>query len=223
MVHAFHGGAFERDEEVHGDRIGVESAQRVDRFDDLLIRFAHAHDQARTWRQAPGLRLLHGVRALFERVGGADFFVVRFGGVEVVVVRVNTVFLESFGLVVLEESQARAHFQLRVRVLDRLGDFTHPVDVTVRRPAPGGHEAHATRATFHPEGRLAGGVLGAQPGVLEDLRVRSQTLRAVPAVLGAQAGLEVDQVVHLHGHAKVLPAHPCRGRDDVQEVFVSGA
>ena len=62
-----------------------------------------------------------------------------------------------------------------------------------------------------------------QPLVLEDVGGRAERLRAVVAVLGAQAGLEVDEVVDLDRVAEVLAAQACRGRDDVEQLVVGGA
>jgi hypothetical protein len=61
-----------------------------------------------------------------------------------------------------------------------------------------------------------------QPGVLQDLGLRAEPLRAVAAVLRAQAGLEVHQVVQLHPPPEPVPPHLSGGGHHVQQIVVRG-
>ena len=91
-----------------------------------------------------------------------------------------------------------------------LGD---PLDVAVGRAAAAGDHADPGGAAAEPGGRLLERLVGLQPRVLEDVGGRAERLRAVVAVLGAEAGLEVDQVVDLDRVAEVLAAQAAGGRD----------
>ncbi|SII71388.1 Uncharacterised protein [Mycobacteroides abscessus subsp. abscessus] len=215
--------AFEGDEEVDGDRIGVEVAQGEDRLDDLLIRLPHPDDESRARGESGRARLLHGVDAVGEGVGRADLRVVRLGGVEVVVVGVDPGGAQALGLTVLEEAEARTDLDVGVVRLDVLGHRRDTVDVPVRGAAAAGDEADAGGASGQPELRLPAGFVARQPRVLEDLGVRAQTLRAVAAVLGAEPRLEVDEVVDLDRSAEEVPSDPTGGGDEVEEFVVGGA
>ncbi len=215
-------GALERDQEVDRHRVRVQLAQREDHVDQVLVALAHAGDQAGAGGEAGAVRLVDGVHPVGVRVGGGDAAVGALGGVQVVVVRVGAGRLEPLRLVVGEQAQAGADLDGLVGVLDRGDGVRDPVDVAVRRATAAGDQADALRAAREPGGGGLGGLLGLQPGVLEDLRLRAEALRTVRAVLRAEAALEVHQVVELDPAAEPLPAHPPGGRDDVQQVVVGG-
>jgi hypothetical protein len=62
--------------------------------------------------------------------------------------------------------------------------------------------------------------VGGEPGVLEDVGLGAARLAAVVAVLRAQAGLQVDQVVDLDRVAEVLAAQAAGGGDDGHQLEV---
>ena len=160
------------------------------------------------------LALLDGVDAVGVRVGRDDVVVVGLGGVDVVVVGVDARRAQPLGLAVLEQAEARAHLDVGVLGLQRPDHAGDPLDVAVGRAAPAGHHADPGRAAREPGAGLLDRLVGLQPGVLEDVGLRAERLRAVVAVLGAQAGLEVDQVVDLDRVAEVLAAQPAGGGDE---------
>ena len=119
---------------------------------------------------------------------------------------------QALGLSFGQQAQARAHLQARVRVPHRhdgLGDVLH---VRVGRSSPARHQAHACRAGMHRTGRGVVHHVGPHGSVREDARLGTPPLRAVVAVLRAEARLEVDQEVHLHGVGEGgPPQHAGRG------------
>ncbi len=215
-------GALERDQEVDRHRVRAELAQRVDDVDQVLVALAHARDQAGAGGEARAVRLLHGVHPVRVGVGGGDVAVRGLGGVQVVVVRVGAGRLQALGLVVGEQAEAGTDLDGLVGVLDRGDGVGDPVDVTVRRATPAGHQADALRAAREPGGGGLGGLGRLEPGVLEDLGLGAEPLRAVRAVLRAEPALEVHQVVELDPAAEPLPAYPTGGRDHVQQLVIGG-
>jgi hypothetical protein len=59
-----------------------------------------------------------------------------------------------------------------------------------------------------------------QKRILVDRRVRHRRLRAVVAVLGAEAALGVHQHVDLHALAEIFPAHLERRRQKLRQIRV---
>ena len=222
LLVALQRGAVEGHEEVDGDGVGVQVAEREDGLDELLVRLPHARDQAAAGGQAGGAGALHGVHALLVGVGGADGLVVGLGRVEVVVVGVDAGVLELLGLAVLEEAEARAHLDVRVLGLEVADHAGHAVDVAVRGAGARGDHAHARGAAGDAQARLADGLLRLEPRVAQDLGLGAEPLGAVGAVLRAEAGLEADQVVDLDGAAEVLLAQARGRRDDAERVRVRG-
>lgn len=78
----------------------------------------------------------------------------------------------------------------------------------------GGHHADATCTTGNPSLDGVVYLLRIGPGVFHDLGTRSQTLRAIGAVFGTQAGLEVDQVVEANPVIEKVATHFSGGGDD---------
>ncbi len=141
-----------------------------------------------------------------------DRVVVRFCGVDVVVVGIDPGVAKPLGLPVLQQAEAGADLHLRVLTLDRADHVGDPFDVLVRRTTTAGHHADPGRTAAQPGSRLVERLVGLEPGVLQDVGRRPQRLRAVVAVLRAQPRLEVDQVVDLDRVAEVLAPQPFRPR-----------
>ena len=219
-VGALQRGALEGDEEVDRDRIGIDGFERFNRFDDLVVRLAQADDESRTRRESGAASLVDGVDTVGERMGRADVGVMGLRGVEIVIVGIDACFFESLRLSVLEESEASADFDAGSGGLDVLDHARDALDVPIRRTASGGDEADARGTSGQAEFRLAFGLLPGQPRVLEYLRFGAQTLRTVAAVLRAEAGLEVDEVVDLDEIAEVLTAQSACGRDEVEQILI---
>lgn len=76
---------------------------------------------------------------------------------------------------------------------------------------------------FDRAASVADGLGFGDPGVLQNVRGRPEALRAVTAILRAQTGFHVDQVVEFDAVAEILPAHPRSGGNHVQELVVAAA
>ena len=118
--------------------------------------------------------------------------------------------------------EAGAHLDVLVLVLDRLDRVGDPVHVTVRGAAAAGHQADPLGAPGEPGRRGPGGLLGLEPGVLEDLRLGTEPLRTVRAVLRAETALQVHQVVELDPPAEPLAADLAGRGHHVEHVVVGG-
>lgn len=147
---------------------------------------------------------LHGVHAVGVGVGGADVLVVRFGGVEVVVIGVHAGRAQALGLAILEFAQAGTDLHVRVSFLEVLDHRGDALDVLVGKAAAGGHHAHARGAAVDTNGGLLEGFFGVDRRVFEDVGLGTEALRSIGAILRAHAGFEVDQVIYLHSVAKVV-------------------
>jgi hypothetical protein len=100
---------------------------------------------------------------------------------------------------------------------DRLGQ---PVDVAGGRPPPRAHQAHAGRPRLGRPGRRGEHAVGVEQLVLQHLALGALALGAVAAVLGADAGPDVDQEVQLHPATEERAAHLEGGTHDVEDVVV---
>ena len=137
--------------------------------------------------------VLNGLGAVLIAVGGADVVVVRFRGVQIVVVGVCSRGGQPFWLPLPELSEAGADFHVRVLGLDLPDDLGHLVDVAVGWPAAARHQTHPLRAARDSGLRGSHGVLVPQPPVFQDVGLGTETLGAVETVLRAQTRFEVDQ------------------------------
>ncbi len=213
-------GALDRDQEVDGHRVRVQVAQRVDDVDQVLVGLAHARDQAGTGGQTGRVRLVHGVDAVGVGVRARDLAVGGLGGVEVVVVRVGAGLAQPFRLAVGQQSETGAHLDALVLVLDRLDGARDPVHVAVGGAAPGRHQTDPLGTSRQTGGRGLRGLVGLEPGVFQDAGGGAETLGAVGAVLGAQPGLEVDEIVEFHPSAEPVPAHLAGRGHHIEQVVV---
>ncbi len=212
--------ALHRDQEVDRHGVRIQLAQREDHVDQVLVALAHARDETRTGGQTGRVGLVHRVHPVGVRVRGGDVAVRRLGGVEVVVVRVGAGLPQPLRLAVGEQTQAGAHLDGLVLLLDGPDGVRDPVHVPVGRTASAGHETHPLGAPGHARRDGRRGLVGLEPGVLQDLRPGAQPLRAVGAVLRAQARLEVDEVVELHPSAEPVTAYLAGRGHHIEQVVV---
>ncbi len=212
--------ALHRDQEVDRHRVRVQLTQREDHVDQVLVALAHSRDQTGAGGQPGRVRLVHRVHPVGVRVRGRDVPVRRLGRVEVVVVGVGARLAQPLRLAVGQQAQAGADLDGLVLLLDGLDGVRDPVHVPVGRTASAGHQAHPLGAPGHAGGGGLGGLVGLEPGVLEDLGLGAEPLRAVGAVLGAQARLEVDEVVEFHPSAEPVAAHLAGRGHHIEQVVV---
>src|ERR1022692_96294 len=213
-------GALERDQEVDRHRVRVKLAQRERHVGQLLVGLAHPGDQAGARRQAALSGLADGVGPVLERVRAADVTVVAFRGVQVVVVGGRAGLLQAFGLAVGEQAQAGADLDVGGFCFERRDHTGHPGDVLIARAAAAGHQADPLGPGLDARLRALQHLAGLEPGVLEHVGRRAEPLRAVEAVLGAQAALDADQVVELDPAAEVPQPDPERRRHHVHQLIV---
>ena len=92
------------------------------------------------------------------------------------VVGIDTGVLEALCLTILEQTQAGADLNLGVFPLDLADHVGEAVDVLVGRATTTGDHAHAAGSTFEACSGLLQGLIGLQPGVFEDLGIRTECL-----------------------------------------------
>ena len=92
------------------------------------------------------------------------------------VVGIDTGVLEALCLTILEQTQAGADLNLGVFPLDLADHVGEAVDVFVAGASAAGHHAHPAGATLEASRRLLEGLIGLQPGVFEDLGIRTECL-----------------------------------------------
>jgi hypothetical protein len=145
------------------------------------------------------------------------------GGVGVVVVGVRPRCAEPGGLLVVDEAEADAHLDagvLGLDLADRLGD---PLDLAGAGTVSRCHQADPSGPAADPGLDGVMNVLGVGPRVGHDVGQRAETLRAVGAVLRAQAALEIHQVVQPHPVGEEAAADlPGRG-DHRQQLGIAAA
>ncbi len=212
--------ALHRDQEVDRHRVRVQFAQREDHVDQVLVGLAHAGDQPGAGRETGRVRLAHRVHPVGVRVRGRDVPVRRLRRVEVVVVGVGARLAQPFGLSVGQQPETGAHLHALVLLLDRLDGVGDPVHVAVGGAPAAGHQAHPLGTAREPGGGRLGRLVRLEPGVLEDLRRGAQPLGTVRAVLRAQAGLEVDEIVQFHPPAEPVPAHLSGRGHHIEQIVV---
>jgi hypothetical protein len=66
---------------------------------------------------------------------------------------------------------------------------------------------------------VPGGLVGIDPGVLQHISSRTEPLRAVTAILRAQTGFHVHEIVELHAATEEPTPHPSRGSDYIKYVM----
>lgn len=125
-------------------------------------------------------------------------------------------------LAVRQQTEAGAHLDALVLLLDRLDGPADPLDVPVRRTAPARHQADPLGPARDTRRGGLGRLVRLQPRVLEDLGLGAEPLRTVRAVLRAQPRLQVDEVVELHPPPEPLTAHLARRRHHIEQLVVGG-
>jgi hypothetical protein len=193
------GSAGNGHEGIDGDAFGVlgEVGQDLQHAGPVAARFAHAEDAAAADLEAGGAHLLQGIETVLEAAGVDDLGVVFRGGVDVVIVVVETGGAEALGLMPFEHAQGHAGFQTQGFHAGHHG--RHFVDILVMGAAPGG--AHAEALGALGLGRAGGlqDLFQAHEGFHRQGGMMVYALGAVAAVFGAAAGLDGKQGGALHG------------------------
>lgn len=101
------------------------------------------------------------------------------------VVGVGAGLTEPLGLSLLKQPKTDAHLHFRGGVLDRGDHVGDALDITIGGPAAGGNQADAFGACIDRALRVAGGLVGVDPGVLEDLSARPEPLRPISCSPGS--------------------------------------
>ena len=138
----------------------------------------------------------------------------RASGIGIVVVGVGARLLDGSGLLVVDKPQTDTNLNVGVVGFEGTYHAIDALDVSPRWTMTGGHHADATCTTGNPSLDGVVYLLRIGPGVFRDLGTRSQTLRAIGAVFGTQAGLEVDQVVEANPVIEKVATHFSGGGDD---------
>src|SRR5439155_11985671 len=98
-------------QEVYGNRVRVDLAQREGDVDDLLVALPHSRDEAGTRRDAGALHGLERGDTVVVRVRRRDVLVVIAARVEVVVVAIDAGLSERDRVLVGKQPEARAHLE----------------------------------------------------------------------------------------------------------------
>ena len=215
--------AGDRDQEVHRDRVRADAPKRLRHLHDVLVALAHAEERAAARRQPRVLHHAHRLDAVRVRVRLADLAVEPLARVQVVVVREDARVLQLGGLPRRQQPQAGADLRVRQRRAHLAHRRRDVRDIRVARPAPGRHHAHAPRAERVSSPGRREDLAAGQQVVLVDRRLREPGLRAVVAVLRADAALDVDEEVHFHGVAEGAPPQQVRRRHDRRHLRVRRA
>ena len=208
-------------QEVDGDRLDGERTQLEEHVDDVAVDFAHADDAAGAELHAGVADGAEGAEAVVVGVGGANLAVMFAARVEVVVDLVDAAGFEAHRLLGREEAEAGADVEA-IFLLDLGDDSLDGLDFTLARAAGGDHDAVGFRL---PLCRHAGAVeefVAAEEVVLGNLGVGDFRLRAVMAILGAEAAFGVHQEVKLNGVAEGRPAKSISGRQEAGDFGVAG-
>lgn len=203
----FEGGAFDGDEGVDGDALGVRlvAGEGLEHREAIFEAFAHADDAAGADVDAGAADAFEGVEAILVGAGGDDLVVVVGAGVEVVVVGGEPGFGEAFGLGVGEHAEGAAGLEA-----EGADGFDHVEDLVelfaVARGTPCGTHAESRGAVgFGSAGGLQHGV-DIHEVFAGKLGVVMGGLGAVAAIFGAAAGLDAEKRAELDAVGVVVLA-----------------
>ena len=126
---------------------------------------------------------------------------------------------ELCGLLGRQQAQAGADVEA-VRLLDPRGDLADEVNLPLGRAAGRDHDAERLRLLLGGQLRGFHELGGREQVVAGDFRVGDLRLRAVAAVLWAEAALGIHQEEQLHRVAEVVMPNPPGGREHVEEFDV---
>ena len=149
--------------------------------------------------------------------GGDDVPVLLAAGVEVVVVRVATRFLQTARLVRSEHAQRAAGFH--AEMFHAANHLQHAVELRpVLDLAPGRAHAEACRAGLARLSRRREHFVGREQRLGLHAGLVAGRLRAVGAVLGASAGLDREERAELHlVVAEIRAVHSLRAKDEIHQ------
>ena len=166
---------------------------------------AHADDAAAAYAQARAAYALERVETILVVARGDDPAVELGRGVEVVVVVIEPGALELFRLAVLQHAQRRAGLEPERRARPT-PCRQHRLEVALLRTAPGRAHAEARGAVRLGGLRRGEDRVDGKQRLVFHAGVIARRLRAVPAILGAAAGLDRQQRRELHRvRVEVLP------------------
>ena len=99
----------------------------------------------------------------------------------------------------------------------------HPVDVPIAWPPPAGDQTYPSGPPAGGELGLAGGLLRADPVVLQHPCLRAAPLRAIGAVLRTEPTFHVHQEIELHAVGEEGPTDTGGGRHYIEQFSVARA
>src|SRR4051794_4987119 len=194
-----------RVEQFDRDGGGIDLRELERHLDALLARLAEVEDPADA-RLEP--RLLHGRdRAQPALVADRrrDLVVVRLGRLDVVVHALDARLAQRRRPRRAEVADRRAALEVRV-LRDEPRALEHAVEVALGEPLALGDHAEPVRPGRLGRARVLENLLGLHHRVQRRLRLGEPRLRAEAAVLGAAAGLRVDEGAQVRRGAEALPA-----------------
>ena len=202
-----------------GTLVGLIAGEFKRHLDPLLARLAEVEDAADAGLQASVADGVDRAQPPVVANGRRHLGVVRGGGLHVVVHALDPGLLERLRPVGREVADRDAPLEVRV-----LGDETsagqHLLEVTLRQSLALGHHAEA----MGPGGLGGAGVLkdlvGLHHRVHRRVGVRVLRLGAEAAVLGASAGLGVDERAHVGRVGKPLDTHRPGALDEGRDLGV---
>lgn len=196
-----HGRALDRHKRVNreGFRVRGHRGHGVDETDMILWLLPEPQDATRAHVQSRVPDVLDGLQALVVSPRGDDGGVVLPRGIDVVIIRRKSRLLQLLGLVEIDHAQRDADLHAHAAHAVDHGLDVLEVRLAAAHVAPRGAHAEPRAAVVLRDARgLEHRVHGDHLGGLEP-RVVPRRLRAVRAVLGAPAGLDVHERAHLDG------------------------
>ena len=189
-------GAGARVQEVDRHAGGVDLGQLEGHLHPLLARLAEVEDAADAGLEAGLLDGLDRPQATLVADGGRDLVVVALGRLDVVVHALDARVAQLLGA--LDRHVADRRAALEVGVLGhQLRAIEDVVEVALGEPLALGDHAEPVRARRLGRARVLEDLVGGHHRVHRRVRLREPRLRAEAAVLGAAAGLGVDQRAHV--------------------------
>ena len=211
------GSARTRVEQVDRHLARVERGELEREVDALLECLTHTEDAAGAQLHACVLGPPSGLHPVVPRVGGADRRIELAAGLEIVVVPPHTRGGEPLRLPAIEEPERARNLETGL-VVYRVHGVDDLAEEPLFGPAHRDDDAELCRAGDPGRARRLDHLLEVQERVDVDTGVEPHRLRAEGAVLGAGAGLGVDQALELHLGTAVRETHPVRERDQVGEL-----
>src|ERR1019366_5624136 len=141
---------------------------------------------------------------------GANFRIEAAAGVEVVIYPSRPRALDLVRLLSIHQADRQAQFQPRQLGADSIARLAQMLDIVRRRTAHAADHAVAACPALDRDSRALDQFGGALHLVNRDFGFRDERLRAVAAILGADAALRVAQHANLHPAAEGGLAHDTR-------------